>query len=500
MRPGARQTAVVAVFALAAVLAKPTGLIAFAGLAAAVIVLRGRAARGPVAGLLIGIGAALAYDRWQAGRLHQHLADFITAGNDEFWRKRGAAARWDALARADWFGAGLRLVVVFGLVHALARVAGARPRVALGLAAGTALVWSTVGPAVADRSAGYPFDSPLGALGWLGLAAAMVLAPFLAIDDPVARRTHGALLVWLAPVATSWAWERADEVRLLAPAWAPLVLITTSGLVSVSVAVARLRPAVALLPAAGLAVLVLATLSAIDGLGWHGWRGLLELGPSGWRSRAAMENYAYGPFSYELDLARETAGGDGRVISSNGRLAYFFPTRFEFAYAHTCSDLEGSRFFSYLMSGESLEFASANRQPLDPLSWQQCRRPRLEEIGEQPGIYAAFAVGKPPPRGPTAADCHLSSSPGDQLDAVFGDGLPYADARSLVSHVLASGFTGARIERTGCSTFRVLVTGVPAAKHVQNELRSEVESVGLRVRFVPAVRYPEVSPEVAAVR
>ena len=500
MRPGPRQTAVVAALAIAPVLAKPTGLIAFAGLAPAVIVLRGRAARGAVAGLLIGSGAALVYDRWQAGRLHRHLADFITAGNDEFWRRRGAAARWDALARADWLGAGLRLLVVFGLVHALARVAGARPRLALGLAAGTAFVWSTLGPLVADRRVGYPFDSPLGALGWLGLAAALALAPFLATRDPVARRTHGALLLWLAPVAATWVWQRADEVRLLAPAWAPVVLVTASALLSVSSALTRLRPAGALLPAAGLAVLVVATLTAIDGLGWHGWRGLLELGPSGWRSRAAMENYAYGPFSYELDLARQTAGRDGRVVSSNGRLAYFFPTRFEFAYPRTCSELEGARFFSYLMTGESLEFATAGGQPLDPLAWQQCRHPRLEEIGEQPGIYAAFAVGGRAQVAPTAADCHLSSSPGDELDAVFGDGLPYAEASSLVSRVLGSGFTGARIERTGCSTFRVLVTGVPATKHVQDGLRSEVESVGLHVRFVPAVRYPEVPADVAAVR
>ena len=55
-------------------------------------------------------------------------------------------------------------------------------------------------------------------------------------------------------------------------------------------------------------------------------------------------------------------------------------------------------------------------------------------------------------------------------------------------------------ERTGCSTFRVVVTGIPETPSVQDDFRQQVESVGLTVEFVPAVRYPEVSADVPAVR
>jgi hypothetical protein len=122
-------------------------------------------------------------------------------------------------------------------------------------------------------------------------------------------------------------------------------------------------------------------------------------------------------------------------------------------------------------------------------------------VGEQPGIYAAFVVGAPPARPPTLADCHIASTPGQLDDAVFGEGLSYADAAALYKRALAVGFTGGiRLERTGCSTFRVVVTGIPETRSVQDDFRKQVESVGLKVDFAPAGRYPEVSADIPAVR
>jgi hypothetical protein len=86
------------------------------------------------------------------------------------------------------------------------------------------------------------------------------------------------------------------------------------------------------------------------------------------------------------------------------------------------------------------------------------------------------------------------------VDGVFGDGLSYADAVTLVRRALASGFAGTRIERTGCSTFRVVVTGIPEDDRVQKDFRSETASAGLPVEFAPAERYPEVSADIPAVR
>jgi hypothetical protein len=499
-RGGRKRLVLAGLCAAAAVLAKPTALLAFAGLLPALALLYRRAALRLSTAIVAGVAVALAYDVWQAGKLKMRLTSFLTAGNDQFWRDRGGAARWDAFARAEWFGAGLRLIVLFGIVHALARAAGARARQALATAGVVAIAWSVLGPLIADGSLGYPFSGAIGVLAWLTLAGAMVAASFVAQTDPIDRRSYAALLVWLAPTALAWEWQRADEVRHLAPAWAPLALLAASGLAVISLALARLRPVVALVPGVALGALVLANLVSIDGLGHHGWTALRDLGPSKWGDRAEMENFAYGPFSYELNLARENVGSSERIISSNGRLSYFFPGRVDVAYPTSCAQLGGYRFFSYLTSGESLEFAERAGEPTDPLSWLQCSQPRLDLVGEQPGIYAAFVAGRSPEREPTPVDCHLGSTPGTGFDAVFGAGLSYAKARALVERALGLGFSGTRIERTGCSTFRVVVTGLPDVRKVQEDFRREVERVGLSVEFVPAARYPEVPADVSAAR
>ena len=281
--------------------------------------------------------------------------------------------------------------------------------------------------------------------------------------------------------------------------WPAFVLLATAALVSVSFALARLRPAAFVAPVLAVLLLAVANVPSIDGLGRSGWRGLLDLGWSGWTSRAEVENYAWGPFSYVVTLARENVGADEQVVTSDGRLSYFFPGRVDVRYARTCGELESARFFSFLTAGESRVLGQQEGQPLDSLGWEQCTRPRVRMVGEQPGIYAAFVVGAPPARAPTPTDCHISAAPGQLLDAVFGDGLTYAAGRALVSRALAAGFAGARIERTGCATFRVVVTGIPDDAKVQSEFRAETAQVGFHVSYVPAMRYPEAATDIAAV-
>jgi hypothetical protein len=486
--------------AAATVLAKPSGLLALAGLLLATGLLRGRRASAGIAGVCIGVAVALGYDAWQAARFDVSLSALLRAGNDDFWLARGSGARLDAIANANWVGDGARLIVVFALVHAFVRVVGARSRIALAVAGTTAVLWSIAGPLAADGELGYPLDGhAAGIVAWLALAGALLAAPVLASDDPIPRRAYGALLLWVVPIGIIWITQRADEPRLLAPAWPAIALLAAAGLTSVSLALLRFRPAAALIPACAVAVAALANVVSIDGLGRDGWRGLLDLGRSGWTNRAAMENYAYGPFSYELNLARENVTQGDRVVSSDGRLSYFFPGQVEVRYARTCGELEEARFFSFLSAGESLEFAKLGNQPTDPLSWIQCERPHIELVGEQAGIYAAYVVGEPPARAPTAADCRITSTPGELVDAVFGEGLTYRAAKTLLERALVSGFVGTRIERTNCSTFRVVVTGVPDDESVQDELRREVESVDLQIAYAEAQRFPEVSPDVAPV-
>lgn len=477
------------------VVAKPSGLLALGGLALATIVLRGRASVPGLVGVGLGLCAAVAYDAWQAARLDTTLGDLLRAGNDDFWQERGAAVRWETFVSAGWLGDGARLLVVYGLAYALSRAAGTGTRTALGVSAGVAIVWSVGGPLAAGDGIGYPFDGTvLGVAAWLALAAALVAAPLVSDgEDPLSRRVYAALLLWLAPTALVWVTQRPDELRLLAPAWPPFALLAAAALTSASLALVRRRPAFAVVPAAAAAVIALANLVSVDGLGRDGWRSLLDLGPSRWSDTAEMENFAYGPFSYHLELARENVGAGDRIVSSDGRLQYFFPGRVEVAYARTCGELDGARFFSFLTSGESLEFAELSQQPTDPLGWIQCASPTVELAGEQAGIYAAFVVGAPPARPSTPEDCRIAPTAGQLLDAVFGRDLSYAEASALVARALEVGFEGTHIERTGCSTFRVVVTGIPEDSGVQREFRAQVRRVGLDVAYEPAARFPEVA-------
>ena len=150
-----------AIGAAATVLAKPSGLLALVGLLLATAVLRGRRARAGIAGVGVGVVIALGCDAWQAARFDVSLRTLLQAGNDDFWLARGNAARWDAIANADWVGEGARLIVVFALIHAVVRVVGAGSRVALAVAGAAAVLWSIAGPLLADGELGYPFDDPL---------------------------------------------------------------------------------------------------------------------------------------------------------------------------------------------------------------------------------------------------------------------------------------------------------------------------------------------------
>lgn len=494
----------VAVAAAATVLAKPTGLFALAGLVlASLIVLRERDSRTrTIEGLAaVGVGAvaALVYDLVQASRLNLSLLDFLRAGNTDYYLSRGSSERIDAVLRADWLGAGLRLPVLFGLIFAVAMAVGGRSTVALRVAVPVALVWSIAGPLAADGGTPHPFgEISLDLAAYLIVAAALLAALFLVRAEPFGREKYAMLLLWLAPPTIAWLLYRTDEVRFLSPAWPAFFLITAAGLTVVSLALRRVAPAAALAPAAAVVLLAFANVPSIDGLGRTGWRDLLELGPSGWGNKAAVENFAYGPFSYELDLARTHVGPDERIVSSDGRLKYFFPGRVEEFYATSCADLRRGRFFALLTSGESADIMTRlHGSSVDPLAWLQCRNPRVTSVGEQAGTYAVFVVGAPPAQPSPPEACRISTSAGQMFDAVFWNGVSYAQAKEMRVRAEEVGFQGLKIERTGCDSFRVVLSGVPS---LDSDIRREAASVGFRIAIVPAVRYPEVPPDVPPMR
>jgi hypothetical protein len=496
---------VVALCAAGTVLAKPTGLVALTGvvLASAVLLARPSARAALVkglGGLVVGVAAALAYDDHEAHRLHLSLGNFLREGNTDYYLSQGAHDRVERLLSAAWLGEAPRLLVLLGLLYAGARVAGARPRLALGIAGPVAVAWSIAGPAIADGGTPYPFRAgfSLGLLAWIVLVAAMLIAPLLHPVDPLSREAYALLLLWLTPGAIAWFSFRSDEVRFLSPAWPPAMLLSAAALTTVTLTVARTRQAAVLAPTAAIALLVVANLTSIDGLGRGGWRGLLDLGWSGWGSQAEVENYAYGPFSYELDLARANTGNDQRIVSGDGRLMYFFPDRVEVGYPHTCSSLHGFRYFAILTGGESAEIAKQYYgESSNPLSWAQCMSPRLQMVGFQPGIWAAFVIG-PPARASTPDDCHITTALGSLLDAVFVHDVPYTVAKDVRARAVAVGFKDARIEQTACDAFRVVNTGIPEPKAAQADFLRETTATGFHVVIQAAVRYPEVDPEVPA--
>jgi hypothetical protein len=492
--------------ALATVLAKPSGLVAVAGVAAASVALLWNARRRLVfglAGLALGAAGGLVYDAVQAHRLHTSLPSLLRSGNGDFYLSKGAAARADQLLRASWLGDAPRLLVLFGLVYAVTRVVGGRQRVALAVAAPAALVWSIVGPLVADGSTPYPFAHGLsmGLVAWLLLAGVIVAAPFLEPGgELLGRRAQAALLLWIIPGAASWLVYRSDDVRFLSPVWAPLALLAAAGAATVAYALRRVRPVAAVVPPLALTLLVAGNVTSIDNLRASGWHDLLHMGPSGWSSRAVIDNYAYGPFSYELDLLRANVGSRQTIVTSDGRLAYFFPQRVDERYAESCSELAGARAFVLLLGDESVDIMERiDGSTANPLAWAQCTSPRLHIVGEQAGIYTVFVSGVPS-RAAVPSDCHLSSYPGQLLDGILGENLSYPEAKALRAEAVSMGYASSKVEQTNCDSFRVVVTGVPEPKANQADFLEESIRAGFKARIEAPERWPEVPTDVVPAR
>jgi hypothetical protein len=403
-RLGRARVPLVALGAASAVLAKPSGLLALAGLALATTPFlwnsdKRRAAVLGLVGIALGILVALTYDIYEARRLGEGLSDFLSAGaNWDYWRIRAASTRAPALLGAAWLGASVSLLVVHGLVFGIARAVGARLRLSLLLAAFVAIVWSLAGPMLADGELPRPLqDAPsLLLLAYLVLGACLVAAPYLeSREDTVPRRTYAALLLWAAPSAVSWIAFRSDEPRLLSPAWPGLVLLAASSLTVVAITLMRRSPAVAGAAVAAFGILALTNLPAIDGLDRSSWRALLELGPNHW-DRTSTEQYAWGPFYDEVTALRQTVRPGDRIVSEDGRLRYLFPGQIRIDYPKDCAELDGARAFVLLLDPPAKFVIRANGGTTSPRLWERCTAPPLRRISAHPGSYVVFRIGPAP--------------------------------------------------------------------------------------------------------
>ncbi len=397
---GRARVPLVAAAAAATVLAKPSGLIALAGLVlASCLFLRDPQKRRPallgVAGIAIGAACALGYDAWEAHRLGESLSDFLFGNaNWDYWRTRAASTRAPTIIRGAWLGDAVSLLVLHGLVFAVARVAGLRLRLSLLLAAIAATTWTFGGPIVADGDVPRPLQSAPSVvlLAYLVLVATLVAAAYVdPQSDVVSRRTYAALLVWAAPSVLSWAVYRTDEPRLLSPAWPPLVLLAGASLTVAILAVVRRSTVAGTAAIAAAGLLALTNVPSLDGFSRASWRALLDEGPNGW-DRTSAEQFAWGPFYDEVQAVAHTAGADGLILGQDGRLRYVFPGRVQVVYPRRCSEVAGARVFVLLLDAPAQSVIHSNHGIARPQAWERCRSPRLHRVASHRGSYVVFRV------------------------------------------------------------------------------------------------------------
>lgn len=397
---GRARLPLVAAAAAATVLAKPSGLIALAGLVlAGGLFLRDPAKRRPallgVLGIAIGAGCALGYDAWEAHRLGESLSDFLFGNaNWDYWRRRAASTRAPTIIRGAWLGDAVSLPILHGLVFAVARAVGVRLRLSLLLAAIAATTWTLAGPLVADGDLPRPLqDAPsLVLLAYLVLVTTLVAAAYVEPQsDVVSRRTYVALLVWAAPATLAWAVYRTDEPRLLSPAWPPFVLLAAASLAVVTLALVRRSTIAGVAAIAAVGLLALTNVPSLDGFSRASWRALLDEGPDGW-DRTSAEQFAWGPFFEEVQAVARTAGDDGRILGQDGRLRYLFPGRVQVVYPRRCSGVAGARVFVLLLDAPAQSVIRASHGIARPEAWEACRSPRLHRVASHRGSYVVFRV------------------------------------------------------------------------------------------------------------
>ena len=202
----------------------------------------------------------------------------------------------------------------------------------------------------------------------------------------------GRLLVWMLPPLAAWVWSGAYDLRLLSPAWPPLILLCAIVLrAAFDGASGRLWP-LALPAAAAVCIAVAGGLENVDGIGRADWR-QLQNSTSGFFDLAANRDTLLPQFQDALQAIRPVLGADGKLFTSDGKFRFFFPGRVTQSYPRTCSSLRGYRAFVLLTDDDSANYMQSQLHVSpDPAHWAVCRDPKLTELLHADTL-TAFRVG-----------------------------------------------------------------------------------------------------------
>jgi len=484
-RLGRARLPLVAIGALLSVLAKPSALPALVGLAAAILLgprvdLRRRALA--AGALAVGTGVALAYDLVQARYLHLGLYDFLTSGTTGgFYAHLADASRRRVLLDVGWLGPELRVLLLFGVVYAVARlITSHRRAVLVAFVIGVVSAWllpylaNSQDVAVGILNSG-SLTKEVALLVLTGSLLFSLSAPADAMPD---RLQLARALVWATPPFVVWALRLVYDPRLLATAWPPLLLIVVWSVLPAFVGAQRRREYLALVPAAAVVLLGAYTIENVNGLGTAGWNALRAHGFAALGNQSSLRSIGLGgDFAAELnDLEPQVAAGD-RILSYDQRLRFFYLPQLDFEAPQSCDQLRAHQIFVLV---ESDEVRTIYGKRASPAFWKACRGQSLTLVAERPGAYAVFVNGR---LRQTAGGCG-APAPVAQLGVEFGPHYQTAaQANIALKGVVNLGFVQAHVDQVGCANYRIIETGVTDAT-VGNSIISEARSAHLQARLV----------------
>jgi 4-amino-4-deoxy-L-arabinose transferase-like glycosyltransferase len=418
----------IAAAALVAALTKPSSYFALLGVGLALFIgprpqLRSRLLWRGVP-LAVGTVLSLVWAAIQAGRLDLGISDFLKGGSAEtisaavysFYDQLNAQSRSSFILGMEWLGPYLTLPLIFAILYAVLRIAARPHRLAVTIAAPTAIILSWLLPFLADSSNGavgpFDLDRPIAVVATVLLFVPLWLARECPEEDVPTRAHLTRMAVWALLPTVAWISSAPFNTRYLSPAWVPLMALIAAALWTAvrGTAAARGRGwgwvVVAILIVVGVV-----DLRNLDGLGQRpdgsidAARTIRALKVSGWfhpdQARAAADP-ALGALVDDTGAALRTPG---RLLTGDGRLPYYWPLRTTRGEPQRCADLRGYRTLVITQSATGL--AAAREKALTPAElaeatggraahiafWRRCQDPPVRVLSVRPSEFAVFRIG-----------------------------------------------------------------------------------------------------------